>query len=65
MKGPDGNPYPLTTDYRKMIVNNLKKETQLNRDPVKNLVGFTAFYKLNNKGRKYAMTPLGGTNVLA
>jgi len=47
-----------------MIVNNLKKETQLNREPIENLVGFTAFYKLNNKGRKYAMTPLGGTNVL-
>ena len=64
MKWPDGNSYPLTTDYRKMIVNNLKKETQLNREPIENLVGFTAFYKLNNKGRKYAMTPLGGTNVL-
>ena len=65
MKWPDGNIYPLTTDYRKIIINNLKKETQLNREPVENLVGFTAFYKLNDKGRKYAMTPLGWTNVLA
>jgi hypothetical protein len=57
-------PYPLTTDYRKMILANIKGENELTRTPVDNLVGFTAFYRLHGEGRKYAMTPVGGTNVL-
>jgi len=65
MEWPNGEVYPLTTDYRKTILNNLKWEKQLNRTPVNNLIGFTAFYRLNGKGRKYAMTPVGGTNILA
>ena len=61
---PDGSAYPLTMDYRKTILKNLKWETTLKREPVENLIGFTAFYKLNGEWRKYAMTPVGGTNVL-
>jgi len=52
-------------DYRTTILNALKGENTLERTPVPNLIGFTAFYKLNGKGRKYAMTPVGGTNVLS
>ncbi|MEI6774066.1 MAG: hypothetical protein WCL18_04630 [bacterium] len=43
---------------------NFKGESELTRTPVNNLIGFTAFYRLNGIGRKYAMTPVGGTNVL-
>lgn len=64
MEWPDGMKYPLTTEYRKTILANLKGENQLTREPVENLIGFTAFYRLNGTGRKYAMTPVGGTNVL-
>jgi hypothetical protein len=47
-------------DYRTTIVNNLKNENTLERTSVPNLIGFTAFYRLkDDKGRKYAMTPVG------
>lgn len=62
---PDGESYPLSTDYRGTLVKNLTWKTELKRTLVENLIGFTAFYKLNDKGRKYAMTPIGGTNVLS
>ncbi len=64
MKWPDGTKYPLTTDYRTTILSNLKSENSLTRTCVENLIGFTAFYKLDGKGRKYAMTPVWWTNVL-
>ena len=64
MKWPNGEKYPLTTDYRKTILNNLKWQNILSRTRVENLIGFTAFYRLHGDGRKYAMTPVGGTNVL-
>lgn len=66
MKWPNGEKYPLSTDYRAMILKNLKWKDTLTREPVANLIGFTAFYKLKNeKWRKYAMTPVGWTNVLS
>lgn len=51
--------YPCSTDYRTTILENFKGESKLTRTPVENLIGFTAFYKLNGEGRKYAMTPIG------
>jgi len=62
---PNKDKYPLTTDYRSTILHNLKWKDTLTRTPVENLIGFTAFYKLNGNGRKYAMTPIWGTNVLS
>ncbi len=64
MVWPNGDKYPITTDYRTIIVNSLKWKTGLKRTRMDNLIGFTAFYKLNGNGQKYAMTPVGGTNVL-
>lgn len=64
MVWPNGDIYPITTDYRKNIVNTLKTQQHLKRTCVENLIGFTAFYKLDGKWRKYAMTPVWWTNVL-
>lgn len=57
--------YPLITDYRKDIANNLKSASSLQRQTVENLIGFTAFYRLSGKWRGYSMTALGATNVLS
>ncbi len=66
MEWPDNTTvYPLTKDYKTDIINKLQPENALTRQRVENLVGFTAFYRLNGDGRKYAMTPIGGTNILA
>ncbi len=66
MKWPNGENFPTMDDYRTTIVNNLKNENTLERTSVPNLIGFTAFYRLkDDKGRKYAMTPVGWTNVLS
>jgi hypothetical protein len=70
--------YPLTTDYRSTIVEKLKTQTKIDRDPIQNLFGMTAFYKTwwvnNSHTRKvkqqleqaywYSMTQMGHTNVL-
>lgn len=66
MKWPDEKtPYPLTTDYRSAIKDLLKGEKKLNRETIENLIGFTAFYRLNGEGRKYSMTALWATKILS
>ncbi len=57
--------YPLTTDYRSTIRDLLKGTNKLTRQTMENLIGFTAFYRLNWDGRKYSMTALWATNILS
>ena len=64
MVWPSGEKYPLNHEYRQDILNTLQSKNKLDRIAVDDLVGFTAFYKLNGEARKYALTPLGGTNIL-
>lgn len=65
IKGPDDStPYPLPQSYKTKAVNAIKNEPSLSRKTIENLVGFTAFYRLDGNARKYAMTPIGGTNIL-
>lgn len=66
IKGPDdATSYPLPQSYKTKAVNAIKNESSLSRETVDNLVGFTAFYRLGGTARKFAITPIGGTNILA
>ena len=70
--------FPLTTDYRSTIVEKLKTNTQIDRVPIQNLFGMTAFYKTwwvdgthtrkvkqqLNQAYGYSMTQMWHTNVL-
>ena len=59
--------YPLSEDYRAQVLDKLKYNNNIERKPIMNLFGMTAFYRKWIKGTDaywYSMTQMWHTNVL-
>lgn len=54
----------LWVEYRRQAIENLSNNETITREPHKNLIGMTAFYRDDNIAQSFLLTELGGTNVL-